>query len=326
MTGADRCSIARPGWEGTSDGQGRTDGLRRGARALRAGARLRGARRAEHRDQDVLGGGQPRPRAQPRSCAQHAGRPRRHGSSRVAARRQRAGGALLDLAGSRARLPDRPVEPLRAQELLLPRPRQELPDQPVRRADRVRGPGRGRARRRHPVRDPDRTRAHGRGCRQAHPHGWCDRSHPGRGVLARRLQPCRRSARRNRHEADLRRRAPRARARRRVRAGDPRHRHRPRHLGGAHGARQPPLRRERVDSPACGGRRTRCAARHAHRDEERQLDAFGRARRALRDPAAGRDPRRRRHDHARDPALARRHRAHLARSSQVGCRRLPLLP
>jgi aspartyl-tRNA(Asn)/glutamyl-tRNA(Gln) amidotransferase subunit B len=53
-------------------------------------------------------------------------------------------------------------------------------------------------------------------------------------------------------------------------------------------------------------------ARHAHRDEERQLDALGRARRALRDPASSGDPRRGRDDHAGDAALARRHRHHLA--------------
>ena len=70
----------------------------------------------------------------------------------------------------------------------------------------------------------------------------------------------------------------------------------------------------------------RSTARHAHRDEERQLDALRRACRALRDPAAGGDPRRRRHDHAGDAALARGHRHDLAGSPEVGCRRLPLLP
>ena len=67
-------------------------------------------------------------------------------------------------------------------------------------------------------------------------------------------------------------------------------------------------------------------ARHTHRDEERELDALRRARRSLRDPASGRDPRRRRLDHAGDPALARRHRHDITGSSQVGRRRLPLLP
>ena len=75
----------------------------------------------------------------------HPGRPRPAG---LAARRQRAGRALLDQPRPRARLLDRAVEPLRAQELLLPRPREELPDLAVRRADRLRGLRRGRARRR----------------------------------------------------------------------------------------------------------------------------------------------------------------------------------
>ena len=54
----------------------------------------------------------------------------------------------------------------------------------------------------------DRARAHGGGRRQAHARRRLDRPHPGRRVLARRLQPRRRAARRDRHEADLRRRAP----------------------------------------------------------------------------------------------------------------------
>ena len=57
-------------------------------------------------------------------------------------------------------------------------------------------------------------------------------------------------------------------------------------------------------------------ARHAHRDQERQLDALGRARRALRDPASGGDPRGGRLDHAGDAALARGHRHHLAGSAR----------
>ena len=80
----------------------------------------------------------------------------------------------------------------------------------------------------------------------------------------------------------------------------------------------------RWSAATCAATRTcRCAragqenARHPHRDEERQLDALGRARGALRDPAPGRDPRRRRHDHAGDPALARGHRHDLAGPPEV---------
>ena len=135
----------------------------------------------------------------------------------------------------------------------------------------------------------------------------------GAGVLARRLQPRRSAARRDRHEDHLRRRAPGSRTREGVRADHPRHRARARHLRREDGARQPALRRQRVAPPAHRRRRAAGAARHAHRDEERQLDAIRRARRALRDPAPGGDPRRRRHDHPGDAALARRHRHDLAR-------------
>ena len=130
--------------------------------------------------------------------------------------RERAGRAVLDQPRARARLLDRTVEPVRAEELLLPGPREELPDHPVRRADRLRGLGRGRAA---PtariVHGADRARPHGGGRRQADARRRLHRPHPGRRVLARRLQPRRRAARRDRHEADHRRRAPRARARRR---------------------------------------------------------------------------------------------------------------
>ena len=52
------------------------------------------------------------------------------------------------------------VEPVRPEELLLPRPREELPDLAVRRADRLRGLGRGRARRRHASSASPIERAH----------------------------------------------------------------------------------------------------------------------------------------------------------------------
>ena len=67
-------------------------------------------------------------------------------------------------------------------------------------------------------------------------------------------------------------------------------------------------------------------ARHAHRDEERQLAAVGRAGGALRDPPSGRRAGRGRHHHAGDPALARGHRLDLAGPAEVRRRRLPLLP
>ena len=51
------------------------------------------------------------------------------------------------------------------------------------------------------VHRPDRARAHGGGRRQAHARRRRDRPHPGRRLLARRLQPRRRAARRDRHQA-----------------------------------------------------------------------------------------------------------------------------
>ena len=109
------------------------------------------------------------------------------------------------------------------------------------------------------------------------------RSHPGRVELAGRLQPrLGRAARRDRDAPDLRGRAPRTGARQGVPGDHPRYRDRDGHLGGPDGAGQCALRRERVAASA----RSR-EARHPHRDEERQLDALGRARRALRDPAPG---------------------------------------
>ena len=88
------------------------------------------------------------------------------------------------------------------------------------------------------------------------------------------------------------------------------------------------LRRQRLAAPARGrgpaaGRR---AARHPHRDQERQLAALGRAGGPLRDLPPRRDPRRGRHDHPGDPALARGHRRHDEWPREVRRRGLPLLP
>ena len=82
-----------------------------------------------------------------------------------------------------------------------------------------------------------------------------------------------------------------------------------RRLRRAHGAGQPALRREHL---ARADRQPRVG--HPHRDEERQLAALGRARGALRDAPPGRAARRRRADHAGDPALPRGHRQHLVRA------------
>ncbi len=65
---------------------------------------------------------------------------------------------------------------------------------------------------------------------------------------------------------------------------------------------------------------------HAHRDQERQLAALGRAGGALGDPAAGRGARRRGSRHPGDPALPGADRGHAARPEQGGGDRLPVLP
>ena len=71
--------------------------------------------------------------------------------------------------GSPRNCRDRAAQPLRAQELLLPRPAQGLPDQPVRAADlprRARSTSRSRAA---PKRDRHHPHPHGGGRRQEHP-------------------------------------------------------------------------------------------------------------------------------------------------------------
>ena len=67
------------------------------------------------------------------------------GPARLAARRQRGGGRVDDPDRPGAQLHDRPVVPVRAEELLLPGHAEELPDVAVRRADRVRRLARRRA-------------------------------------------------------------------------------------------------------------------------------------------------------------------------------------
>ena len=108
--------------------------VRGGAGALRPGPRSRGARRAQHRVEDVL-----RLPDRVRRRAQHPGLPDLPGPAGRDAGGQRQGRRVGDPDRAGAQLRDRRVVPLRAEELLLPRHAEELPDLAVRRADRVRG-------------------------------------------------------------------------------------------------------------------------------------------------------------------------------------------
>ncbi len=101
--------------------------------AVRPGDGPGGPRRAEHRDQDVL-----RLPDRVRCRAEHPDLPDLPGPARLAAGGQRQGGRVGDPDRAGAELRDRRVVPLRPEELLLPGHAEELPDLPVRRADRLR--------------------------------------------------------------------------------------------------------------------------------------------------------------------------------------------
>ena len=131
----------------------------------------------------------------------------------------------------------------------------------------------------------DRARAHGGGHRQVAARRRLDRPHPRRRLLARRLQPRRHPADRDRHQADHRGPREGARGRARLRRPPARAPARPRRLRRADGAGLAALRREPLARARGLGR-----ARHPHRDQERQLAALGRASRPLRDRPPGGDP------------------------------------
>ncbi len=205
------------------------------------------------------------------------------------------------------------------QELLLPGPGQELPDQPVRRPPDPRRPPRrrGGARGRGDRDAAGRHRAppHGGGHRQVaarRGHGSAPRRRP----IADRLQPLRYPAAGDRLPPRYPRPGDRpglpARA-----AGD-------RSCGGClgcpHGPGFDPVRRERLG--ASGGR----AARDPDRDQEPQLGALARPRGALRGAPAGRGARGRRDDPDGDPPLGRGSGGHRDAPGQGIGDRLPLLP
>ena len=255
-----------------------------------------------------------------RRRAEHAGLPDLPGPARRDARGQPGGGRGGDPDRAGPQLRDRRVVPVRAEELLLPGHAEELPDLPVRRADRLRGLDRRRGGGGGPP-DRDRARPHGGGHRQVPPRRRRHRSDPRRGPLARRLQPRRHPADRDRHQADHRHRGEGAAGGPGVRPAAARADPRARGQRGPDGPGQPACRRQ----PVAGPHRQR-RPRHPHRDQERQLLPLRRAGGPLRGAAARRRARRRRVDHPGDASLARGHRRHDQRSREVRRRGLPLLP
>ena len=258
------------------------------------------------------------------AAAQQPGLPDLPRPARLAAGPQRRRGRVDDPDRAGARLRHRHLVPVRAQELLLPGHAEELPDLAVRRADLHRRPprGRGRDRRRAAhLPDRDRARAHGGGHRQVAARRRRDRSHPRCRPLARRLQPGRHPADRDRHQAGRGHRRTGAAGGPRLRDGAARADAHPGCLRRTDGAGLAALRRQ----PLAAALAVRPAG-HPVRDEERQLAALGRAGDAVRDPPAGRAAVGRRTGRAGDPALARGHRHHDVRPFQGAGRGLPVLP
>ena len=260
--------------------------VRRGAGALRPGAGPGGPRRAEHRVEDVL-----RLPDGVRRRAQHPGLPDLPGPAGRDAGGQRGRRRVGHPDRAGAQLRDRRVVPLRPEELLLPGHAEELPDLPVRRADRLQRlhgrAGRGRRRSRDGPRR-DRARPHGGGHRQVPARRRRHRPHPRRRLLAGRLQPGRHPAHRDRHQADPRHPRAGAAGRQGVRRPAARPAPRPRRQRRADGAGLAALRRQPVAGPRDTAPSRAAPARHPHRDQERQLAALGRAGRPLRDAAARR--------------------------------------
>ena len=160
-----------------------------------AGHRARDPRPAEDADEDVL------PlRERLRRRREHADLPGLPRLPRRAAGAEPDRARVDDQARARARLRDRGARGLRAQELLLPRPAEGLSDLPIRSAVLHQRQGASADGGRRP-RDRDRPRAPrgGRGQDDARrrPH----RPDRRRRLLARRLQPRRHAARRDRHRA-----------------------------------------------------------------------------------------------------------------------------
>ena len=233
-----------------------------------------------------------------------------HRPARFAPGGKRQGHRIRDPHRAGAELFDPAVEHLRAEELLLSRPAEELPDLAVRRPDRLRGIPRRRALRRNDVACRDRARPHGGGHGQVTARGW-RRPHSRRRSLTPRLQPRRRAARRDRDQADHRCRGTCPRGRPCLRHGVARPTQVTRRLGRPHGSGVAALRCQCVvDAQGCRG------VRHPHRDQERQLAQECRGRRHLRNAKAGSGSRVRRRGRAGNAPLPRIRRHHVGGASE----------
>ena len=229
---------------------------------------------------------------------------------------ERQGDRAHDPARPRARLRDRRPRGLRAQELLLSRPAEGLPDQPVR------GPSL-RARRLPAAasvwrpRGRDRSRPPRGGCGEDRPRGRGDRPVGRRLHQPRRLQPRRHAAARDRHRA-----APAL-----GRGGDvvpapaPPDDRRARGLRRGDGEGHPARGRERQRPPDRGA-----GLPAALGDQEHELVHVHRPRDRGRRPPAGRRARGRRDRLAVDLRLRPRHRPADRAPLEGGGGGLPLLP
>ena len=276
-----------------------------------AGHRAGDPRPAEDADEDVL------PlRERLGRGAEHAHVPGLPGPPWHAARPEPQGDRVDGQARPRARLRDRLARALPPEELLLSRPAQGLPDLPVRRPARVRRTLRRPGARRRP-RDRDRARAPRGGRREDDPRRRHRRAHPRGRVLARRLQPRRHAACRDRVAA----RCALGRGGAAVPAAPAPDGRRARHLGRRDGEGLAPLRRQRVRARGGGDRLP-----HEDRAQEHELVQVRRRRDHGRGRAPDRRVRGRGPGRAADAPLRPAGRHDRGAALEGGGARLPLLP
>ena len=204
---------------------------------------------------------------------------------------------------------DQPHQRLRPEELFLSGPAAGLSDLAVQAADRRRGRGDGRSARRHVVHRRHRAASPGAGRRQVDPR-------PGSDAQPRRSQPLGRRADGDRLQAG----PPLGRGGARLShqaADDP-----PlsRHLRRQHGGGLAPRRRQRL------GAQARRSARHALRDQERQLDPLRRPGDREGSAPPDRHHRGRRHDRSGDAAVRSGEGRDAVDALQGRGARLPLFP